>query len=117
MQSYKAMVSEPKSVDELVDFIAYATKTHFERTGRGVDGSVLAYLVKEKFPGLNYVKLGLSKLGDAVRLGEERKLVLRNMNVRHLEVRPAQTSSFPATSASSDNPTPDLRPGKSRWSG
>lgn len=99
MQFIKVAMAEPKSVDELVEFIAQATKTHFERTGRGIDGSVLAYLLKEKFPGLSYVKLGLSKLGDAVRLGEERKLISRNPNVRHLEVRPAITASFPAMSA------------------
>jgi hypothetical protein len=103
MQFLKVAASEPKSVDELVEFIAQATKTHFERTGRGVDGSVLAYLVKEKFPGLSYVKLGLSKLGDAVRLGEERKLIARNLNVRHLEVRPAQTTAFSTTSASAES--------------
>ncbi len=93
--------AEPKSVDELVEFIAQATKAHFERTGRGVDGSVLAYLVKDKYPGLSYVKLGLSKLGDAVRLGEQRKLISRNPDAKHLEVRPAQTTPFPSASAQS----------------
>ena len=69
-----------------------------------MDGSVLAYLVKDKFPGLNYVKLGLSKLGDAVRLAEQRKLIARNPDAKHLEVRPAQTASFPATSVSAGIP-------------
>jgi hypothetical protein len=103
MQFLKAAAQEPKSVDELVEFIAQATKAHFDRTGRGVDGSVLAYLVKDKFPGLNYVRLGLSKLGDAVRLGEQRKLIARNPDAKHLEVRPAQTASFPATSVSAES--------------
>jgi hypothetical protein len=96
-------LAEPKSVDELVEFIAQATKDHFERTGRGVDGSVLAYLVKDKYPGLSYVKLGLSKLGDAVRLGEQRKLISRNPDAKHLEVRPAQTTPFPVASTSSQS--------------
>jgi hypothetical protein len=108
MQSFKMMIPEPKSVDELVEFIAQATKTHFERTGRGIDGSVLAYLVKDKYPGLNYVRLGISKLGDVVRIGEERKLISRNRLVQHLEVRPAQNAPSPTAPASPEISSRDL---------
>lgn len=79
---------EPTSAEALVDVIAKAAKTHHARTGRGIDGSSLAAFLKTKYPGLDYVKLGLTKLGDAVRLGEAKRLIKRNSDVKHLEVSP-----------------------------
>lgn len=80
--------SQPASTDELISFIARSAKEHFDRTRRCINGSVLAVLIKEQYPTLDYAKLGLSKLGDAVRLGEARQLIRRNMEVKHLEICP-----------------------------
>lgn len=79
---------QPASVDELVDFIARTVRDHYERTKRGVAGSVLAYLLRQEYPGLDFVKLGITRLGDAVNLAVARELVQKNLSVTHLEVLP-----------------------------
>jgi len=81
---------QPASTDELIGFIARSAKEHFQRTGRCINGSVLAVLIREEYPNLNYAMLGLSKLGDAVRLGEARLLIRRNTTVKHLEICPVE---------------------------
>jgi hypothetical protein len=83
------------TLDDLVAFIGKRAKEHFERTGRGIEGSPLAYLVRHEFPELDYTKLGLGKLGDAVRVAEGRGLVKRNLAVRHLELSPVQKDDGP----------------------
>jgi hypothetical protein len=82
---------KPASAEALVEFIAKSARTHYTRTGRGIDGSALAILLRAQYPGLDYVKLGLSKLGDAVRLGEVKGLIKRNPTVKHLEVCPVES--------------------------
>jgi hypothetical protein len=86
---------EPKSVDELVEFITRCVRENYEKTGRGLDGSLLAYLVQREYPALDYIKLGLTKLGDAVRIAVGREQLTRNPSVRHLEVLPAQLETAP----------------------
>jgi len=79
---------QPKNSGELVEAIARLVRDQYEQTGRPIDGSFLAYLLKQEYPALDYVKLGISKLSDAIRIGVERELVQRNTSVRHLEVTP-----------------------------
>jgi len=77
------------TVEQLVDFLAKSVRDTFERTRRGVQGSLLAHLLRNEFPDLDYTALGLTKLGDLVRIAEQRGLVIRNKDVAHLELSPA----------------------------
>lgn len=78
----------PASVDDLVDFIVRSVREHHQRTGRRIDGSFLAHLVRIEYPAIDYAKLGITRLGDAVRIAEARKLLTRHEDVLHLEVSP-----------------------------
>ena len=80
--------TKPADIDELVSFISKCVQSHYEKTGRRLDGSILAHLVRTEFFGINYSTLGLTKLGDAVRIAEERGLLTRHRDVMHLEVSP-----------------------------
>jgi hypothetical protein len=88
MEIPTASEKQPASADELVEFIASLAKEHHHRTGRGINGTVPAVLIREEYPALDYAKLGLSKLGDAVRLGEAKQRFQRKRTVQHLEVCP-----------------------------
>ena len=88
MQSKTPDLQQPKNSDELVEAIGRIVRDHYEQSGRPVDGSFLAYLLRQKYPDLDYLKLGMSKLSDAVRIGVEREIVLKNTSVRHLELTP-----------------------------
>jgi hypothetical protein len=83
----------PADVDELVQFIASAVLDHHKKSGRPMDGSQLAYLIRTEFPSLEYGKLGLTRLGDAVRLAETSNLVRRNRDAKHLELSPANSNN------------------------
>lgn len=78
----------PANIDDLVKFISSAVRSHFEKSGRPMDGSQLAYLIRTEFPSLEYEKLGLTRLGDAVRIAECQHLVQRNRDAKHLELSP-----------------------------
>jgi hypothetical protein len=74
MEIATASEKQAASADELVEFIASSAKEHHHRAGRGIDGTVLAVLIREEYPALDNAKLGLSKLGDgkpAVRWGRK----------------------------------------------
>ena len=98
---------EPASADELVKFISMSVLDHYQKTGASVDGSLLAFWVRREFPALSYPKLGLTKLGDAVRIATARNLISRNPNVKHLEVSPIIANVTPPTEAAVAPPTRD----------
>lgn len=83
----------PKTIDELVEFISNKVREHFEKSGQRMDGSLLAYTIRSEFPTIDYTKLGLTRLGDAVRIAEKRGLINRHHDVQHLEVSPATTEA------------------------
>jgi hypothetical protein len=85
----------PCSLEELLQFIAEAARTHYEQTQRGLQGSALAYRVRERYPSLDYTAFDLTRLGDVVRLAVDRGLIRRNDTVKHLEVLPAEQSDRP----------------------
>jgi hypothetical protein len=78
------------SKEELVGFIIRSVVDHFQVTGRSLNGSLLASLVRKQFPDLSYPALGLGRLGDAVQLAISTKGVVRNQDVQHLELRPVE---------------------------
>lgn len=88
-------IADQVSVDALLSFIAQFTVEHFKDTGRRTDGAVLAEEIRHKFPGLTYKQLQLDRLSDAVRLAEQRGLVLRHRDVKHLELSPGPSSGLP----------------------
>ena len=94
--------TEPSSIDELLEFIVATVKSHYGRTGRGLDGSLLSHLVRQQFPELNYAKLGLTRLGDVVRAAMHRGLVARRTDVTHLVLLP-----IPQATQGITNPNPE----------
>ena len=58
-----------------------------------MDGSLLAYMIRSEYPDLDYTKLGLARLGDAVRIAENLELVERHHDVKHLELSPANKNN------------------------
>jgi hypothetical protein len=105
----------PASVEELVVFIAKSAREHYQKTGRGLEGSTLAYMVRLEYPELDYAKLGLHRLGDLVREAVAQKQIVRNQDVRHLEILPAPFTLLP-TSAAPDGPPPKDPNQKAQWS-
>lgn len=89
----------PSTVQELSQFIADAVRAHFEQTGRRMTGAALADIVRRKYPELDYGRLGLTRLADAVQQAESQGLLVRHRDVKHLEVSPnADTpAAAPAT--------------------
>lgn len=78
----------PAGIDELVKFIAKSVTDLYERSGQRMDGSLLAYTIRSEFPEMDYSQLGLTRLGDAVHIAENLNLVVRNRDVKHLELSP-----------------------------
>jgi hypothetical protein len=87
--------SSQVSVDGLLAFIASYTVDHFKKTGRRTDGAVLAEAIRTHFPGFSYEQVGLARLSDAVRIAEQRGLVIRHRDVKHLELSPGPDSDLP----------------------
>jgi hypothetical protein len=86
------------SLDELVAFIGEAVSKRFATTGRSTNGTYLADAIKARDPAFRYEQLGLTRLGDAVRIAETRGLVHRDSSVKHLEVSPGAKPSIAAES-------------------
>jgi hypothetical protein len=84
-----AVSSSPASVDELVEFIASFVENRYRATHQATNGALIAEEVRHRFPNVSYVQLGLVKLADAVAHGEAKGLLVRNREVKHLEVLPA----------------------------
>jgi hypothetical protein len=89
----RSAIKEPSSIDELLTFIAKCTREHFSRTQKPLAGALLSHLIRQEFPGLDYTKLGLTKLGDAIRIAVDRRLLQRNAIVSHLEVLPIEPAA------------------------
>jgi len=91
----------PSTVQELTQFIAEAVRAHFERTGRRMTGAALAEVVRGKYPELDFQRLGLARLADAVRQAEAGGLLVRHRDVKHMEVSPnANTPAAPTANPS-----------------
>src|SRR5262249_21379661 len=54
------------------------------------NGALLAYAIRQRYPGFSLEDLGLYRLSAAVRLAENAGLVKRNWEVKHLEVFPSE---------------------------
>lgn len=91
----------PSSIDDLVKFIAKSVGDHYEKSGRRMDGSLLSYIIRSEYPAIDYTRLGLLRLGDAVRIAEKSKLVVRHRDVRHLELSPPDASENAQAAAES----------------
>src|SRR5260370_31030625 len=79
---------QPVSSAELVGTMGGIVREQYQLTGRPLDGAFLAYLIRAEFPAIDYPKLGMSRLSDAVRVAEAEQIVRRNPLVKHLEVTP-----------------------------
>lgn len=106
----KAPKETPVSVDELVEFIARSVREYHDKTGRRVDGSFLAHLVRTEYPNINYAQLGITRLGDAVRIAEVKGLLTRHRDVRHLEVSPTSQEETEVASEGGDKERLYVRP-------
>lgn len=104
--------SSPSSVDELVDFIASVVNKRYRDLRQPTNGALLAEELRKRFPELQYERLGLLKLSDAVAHGEAKGLVVRNRQVKHLEVLPAaEGTSVPSSETQGSlGTTPHIRP-------
>lgn len=80
--------TSPSDVNELASFIGQIVREQ-SQLGRRVDGSFLAHLVRTKYPQLEYERLGIKRLGDAVEVALSKGLVIRNWDVKHLELSPS----------------------------
>jgi len=89
----RSHLKEPSSIDELLNSIVEHTREYHSRTGKPLPGSLLAHLIRQDFPGLDFTKFQLTKLGDAIRIAVDRRLVARNSAVSHLEVSPLKAST------------------------
>ncbi|MEX1042318.1 MAG: hypothetical protein WDZ51_16925 [Pirellulaceae bacterium] len=101
------------SLDTILDFISSFCIEHCQKTGRRTDGAGLADAIRLRFPGFKFSDIGLEKLSGAVRIAEQRGLVVRHRDVKHLELSPGpQSTSPPGTEikASVVNSAPRLRP-------
>ncbi len=109
MQSLPSSATDrqPANPEELIGFIARVVQEQHQRTGRGLDGSVLAHLIRREYPGLDYISLGMAKMGDAVRLAVSRNVIQQKKGVRHLEVTPIDTEP-PAPARDLQFVRPDL---------
>lgn len=108
-----AEITDQVSRDGLVEFIASYTVEHFKSMGRRTNGAVLADAIREKFPEFSYQQVGLERLSDAVRVAEQRGLVIRHRDVSHLEISPGSKSDLPPGSAvatQASTPLPRVRP-------
>lgn len=92
-------LKEPSSLDELLQSISDHTRDYHSRTGKPLPGSLLAHLIRQDFPGLNFTRFQLTKLGDAIRIAVDRGLVQRNAAVSHLEVSPVEAPKTTALEA------------------
>ncbi len=76
------------SKDDVVGFVRDEVDNFFKSTSSPITGAVLAERVRIKFPGLDFQTIGVEKLGDLVRAAQDRGWVIRNPNVKHLEILP-----------------------------
>jgi len=77
------------SLDDLIAFVGEEVARLCQRNRQRVDGALLAEAVRARFPDLSYPALGVERLVDVVRAAEERGLLVRHLDVKHLEVSPA----------------------------
>jgi len=95
--------NSPASIDDLVKFIAQSVSDLYVKNGQRMDGSLLAYTIRSQFPEMDYTQLGLTRLGDAVRIAENLKLVVRNRDVKHLELSPPDAVTKTESNAESSD--------------
>jgi hypothetical protein len=89
-----ASTTEPVSLDALLQFIASLVVAHFKATGRPSNGAAIADAIRAKFPEFHFNQVGHQRLSDVVRIAEQRGLVLRQRDVKHLELSPGRNSDL-----------------------
>lgn len=100
------------SLDTILEFIATFCVQHYQKTGLRTDGAGLADAIRVRFPGFKFSDIGLAKLADAIRIAEQRGLIVRHRDVKHLQISPGpQSQSPPGTEIKANlvNPAPRLR--------
>lgn len=86
--------SSGPTLDDLLQFISSTVIDHFTRTKQRTDGAYLAEVIRAKWAGFNYEQVGLSRLSDAVRAAEERGLITRHRDVKHLQLSPGPATGL-----------------------
>jgi hypothetical protein len=104
--------SHPASVDDLLAFIVSAVEDHYKSSRQPTNGADLAEKIRHAFPTFRYEQLGLLKLSDAIAHGEKKGLLIRNRQVKHLEVLPVGTEESAKSVAAQLGHvgTPHIRP-------
>ncbi|HYE17845.1 MAG TPA: hypothetical protein VEA69_05345 [Tepidisphaeraceae bacterium] len=88
-----AQSAAPSTTNELIQAIATLVRDRFAATGLPSSGTWLAAQLRERYPALSYPALGLTRLGDAVKMTEAAGLLVRRHDVTHLEVLPGVASA------------------------
>jgi hypothetical protein len=106
-------MSESSLSEQVIQLIGDEVKSRFATTGKWTHGAQLADAIRDRFPGIGWEALGFSKLADAVHKAEELGLVVRDRNVRHLQVGPvgqlgAETPSPSPSSVKAEYVRPDI---------
>ena len=93
-------ISPGPALDELLQFISDVVLHHFEETRQRTNGAYLAEKIRGRFPDFSYEQVGLPRLSDAVLKAEERGLVVRHRDVKHLELSPGPATGLTKSVAS-----------------
>jgi len=88
------------SLDDLIVFVGEEVASQYQRNRQRVNGASLAEAIRKRFPDLSYPALGVERLADVVRAAEERGLLFRHWDVKHLEVSPAGVDAAAPSSSS-----------------
>lgn len=100
--------SSGPSLNELLQFISETVTDYFTRAKQRTDGAYLAEAIRTRWTGFSYEQVGLNRLSDAIRLAEEKELIVRHRDVKHLELSPGPatglTRSLELTSTPSCKP-------------
>jgi hypothetical protein len=95
----------PATASELIEFIRQIVVEHFKASGRPLAGAVLANMLRDRYPELSYHTIGLTRLSDAIKVGEQNGSLTRRHDVPHLEVLPGPAAGL--SSGISSNPAGD----------
>jgi hypothetical protein len=97
--------SPSPSLDDLIAFVGAEVTRQYQRSGQRVNGAALAEAIRARFPDLSYAAVGVERLADVVRAAEERGLLVRHRDVRHLEVSPAGAGLAAPSTPPHEGPT------------
>ena len=100
--------SSGPTLDELLQFISQTVVDHFTDTKQRTNGAYLAEAIRARWAGFNYELVGLTRLSDAIRMAEERELIVRHRDVKHLELSPGPATGL--TKSLELTATPSYKP-------